>query len=165
MTLNATIALISRSSNSLLDRIERLARRIAVPFVRLALATVMLWFGIPKLIPNGSPAEDIAVDTVAVLTTGMITGDLARILVGSLEVVIGCALLIGRFMPLILAVMLGHMAATFAPLVIFPALTWHGPMVGSLEGQYILKNIIIIACVMILAAFDLRHHRHAKHAA
>jgi putative oxidoreductase len=145
-----------------LDFVEAAARRVAASTVRLALAVIMLWFGVPKLIPGASPAEDIAVDTVAALTGGLIAGDLARLMVGGLEVVIGTALVVGRAMPLVLLVILGHMAGTFAPLVLFPDLTWHGPGVGTLEGQYILKNVVILACVVVLAAYGMRRGRTAK---
>jgi uncharacterized membrane protein YkgB len=140
----------------LLTFVEATARRAAVPFTRFALAAVMLWFGLPKLIPGGSPAEDIAVMTVERLSGGMIGGDTARIAVGALETLLGIALVAGRAMPLVILAVLGHISATFAPLVLFPDLTWHGPMVGSLEGQYILKNIVIIACLIVLMGFGLR---------
>lgn len=154
-TTRATPA-ISSMMSGVVERIEGAARRLAPLSVRFALATIMLWFGIPKLIPGGSPAEDIAVDTIAALTGGLVHGDTARILVGGMEVLIGLALVIGRAMPIVLLVVLAHMAGTFAPLALFPELTWHGPAVGSLEGQYIIKNVMIIAGVIVLAGHGLR---------
>ncbi|MEO3939527.1 hypothetical protein V3C41_00415 [Paenarthrobacter nicotinovorans] len=143
----------------ILDSVEGLARKTSVPAVRYGLALIMLWFGTPKLFPGGSPAEQIANDTVAVLTGGLITGDTARLMVGCLEVGLGMALVVGRGMPVVLALMAGHMAGTFTPLIIFPELTWHAPFVGSLEGQYILKNILIIAGMIVLAGYGMRRPR------
>lgn len=142
--------------DSFLEKIAAIARRAAAPAVRFSLAVIMLWFGIPKLLPGGSPAEDIAIDTVEVLTLGIIHGDIARLMVGGIEVVLGIALIVGRVMPLVILALLGHMAATFTPLVLFPAATWHGPLVGTLEGQYILKNLIIIAGIVVLTGYGMR---------
>jgi len=139
-----------------LARVECVARRVAVPFVRLALALLMLWFGIPKLIPGGSPAEDIAVRTAETLSSGTLAGPLARLAVGGFEIVIGVALVIGRAMPLVLVLVLVHMAGTVTPLVLFPSETWHSPGVGTLEGQYIIKNVVIVAGVVVLAGWGMR---------
>lgn len=139
-----------------LDRIQAVARHLSIPMVRLSLALVMLWFGIPKLFPGGSPAEDIAVRTVEVLVGGLFQDSAARLAIGVLEVGLGVALAVGRCMPMVLLVVLGHMAGTFAPLVLFPTETWHGPGVGTLEGQYIIKNVVLVAGVVVLAGWGMR---------
>lgn len=147
--------------SKLLDAVETTARRAAVPSLRYGLALIMLWFGIPKLFPGGSPAEQIASETVEVLTSGLIVGDTARLMVGTLEIGLGLALMIGRAMPIVLLALVGHMAGTFMPLFIFPELTWHSPFVGSLEGQYILKNVLILTGILVLAGYGLRHNTTA----
>lgn len=143
-----------RIADAGIDLARRIARRIALPALTVGLALIMIWFGAPKLIPGGSPAEAIAVDTVSLLTGGIVAGDTARLLLGLIEVGLGIALLIPRLRPLALIAMLGHMAATFTPLFLFPELTWHGPLVGSLEGQYILKNILIVGAILVLLGFS-----------
>ena len=131
------------------------AAAAATPLVvRGALAVVMLWFGLPKLVAGGSPAEDLVLRTLDALTAGLVTGDAARLLVGALEIGLGIALLVGRAMPLVLLVLLGHLAGTTAPLVLFPSETWYHPGVGTLEGQYILKNVVLVACAVVLAGHE-----------
>jgi uncharacterized membrane protein YkgB len=45
-----------------------------------------------------------------------------------------------------------HMVTTFGPLVFLPSETWSGFMVPTLEGQYIIKNLVIIATAVGIAA-------------
>jgi len=149
----AVEALLARRDRALRATSAR-AASVTAPVVRTALAVVMLWFGLPKLVPGGSPAEDLVVRTLDALSGGLVTGDAARLLVGGLEVALGAALLVGRALPVVLLLLLGHMAGTFAPLVLFPDETWLHPGVGTLEGQYILKNVVILACVVVLAGQD-----------
>ncbi|MDA4891382.1 hypothetical protein PFZ55_31330 [Streptomyces sp. MS2A] len=145
---------IRRAADASARVIERLSRRAALPVLRVALAAIMIWFGAPKLVPGGSPAETIAVDTVSALSGGLVTGDLARLILGILEVGLGVALLIPRLRFLALLALIGHMCATFTPLLLFPGLTWHAPLVGSLEGQYILKNLVLIGAILVLLGFS-----------
>lgn len=145
-------------------RVGAIARRVALPVLSGGLALIMIWFGAPKLIPGGSPAEAIAVDTVTLLSGGLVTGDLARLMLGLLEVGLGVALLVPRLRFLALVAMLGHMCATFTPLFLFPELTWHAPFVGSLEGQYILKNILIVGVILVLLGFSRDRRPGRPHA-
>jgi uncharacterized membrane protein YphA (DoxX/SURF4 family) len=148
-------------ADALLDTVEGVAARAGAPALRVALGIIMLWFGLPKTVPGGSPAEDLAVATVDRLTAGVVTGDTARLAVAGLEIAIGIALLVGRWMPLVLLVVLGHMAGTAAPLVLFPEVAWRSTGVGTLEGQYILKNLLIVAGVVVLAGAGLRRRATA----
>jgi hypothetical protein len=45
-----------------------------------------------------------------------------------------------------------HMIMTFLPLIFLPSTTWSGFLVPTLEGQYIIKNLVIIAAAMGIAA-------------
>ena len=152
-------------ADALLDTVEGAAARAGAPALRIALAVVMLWFGLPKTVPGGSPAEALAVATVDRLSAGIVTGDTARLAVAGLEITIGIALLVGRWMPVVLLVVLGHMVGTAAPLVLFPDLTWRSTGVGTLEGQYILKNLVIVAGVVVLAGAGLRRRTSSAAAA
>ncbi|QIK62938.1 DoxX family membrane protein [Leucobacter viscericola] len=110
------------------DRVEVLAQKAAVPSMRYAIALIMIWFGFPKLFPGSSSAEDLAVNTVDILTFGLVAGDTARVILAALEVGFGIVLLIGRWMPLMLVLILGHMIGTFTPFLFFPDLLWKSPV-------------------------------------
>ncbi|GAA2991837.1 hypothetical protein GCM10020229_00340 [Kitasatospora albolonga] len=145
------------SSRRRTDLARRGRRAVSLPFTvegRLALllrasaAVIFLWFGIPKFVPGLSPAESLVSRTTDVLTFGLVRGHVACVLVAALEVAIATLLLSGRLPRLTGLVFLGHMAGTAMPLLLFPAETWTAPMVGTLEGQYIVKNLVLIATVV-----------------
>lgn len=151
------LAAVSAYAQHLSDRAGRVAVRCAPTIVRFAIAAIMLWFSVPKLFPGVSPAQDLAERTIATLTGGLIHGDTARISIAVLEIAIGLGFIIGKAIPLVVLVSLGHLLGTATPLVLFPAETWAAPGVGTLEGQYILKNLVLVAALIALLA--LRHPR------
>ena len=67
------------------------------------------------------------------------------ILFGIFEAVIGILFLIKGAERIVLPLLLIHMVMTFMPLILLPSVTWTGFAVPSLEGQYIIKNLVIIA--------------------
>ncbi|MFD0319242.1 DoxX family membrane protein [Streptomyces flavalbus] len=130
--------------------LEGLGAAIGVTALRTAIGIIFLWFGVPKLFPGVSPAEPLAADTVEKLTFGLIEGTTASVLTGALETVIGLLLVSGKLRPLTVIVLLGHMAGTFTPLFLFPKETWESLCIGTLEGQYILKNLVIVAGALVI---------------
>ena len=79
-------------------------------------------------------------------------------LLGWWEVLIGVCLIdpgrrlgLGRWMTRagILLMML-QMPGTFLPLIILPDIAWQRPFVPTLEGQYIIKNFILIGAALYL---------------
>jgi len=69
------------------------------------------------------------------------------------ESVIGIGLIAGRWLRGILALLAVQMAGTFTPLLLFPDETWTiFPIAPTLEGQYIIKNVVLIAAAMIVGA-------------
>lgn len=127
--------------------------RNCLGLLRLALGLVFLWFGLLKFVPSLSPAEDLATRTMAVLTFGWLTPGVSRPLLATWEAVIGLGLLTRIQMRIVLLLLALQMAGTVTPLVLFPAETWRQfPFVPLLEGQYIIKNIVLIASAIVLGA-------------
>jgi len=121
--------------------------------MRVALGVVYLWFGALKLVPGLSPAESLAGRTLEVITFGVIPSGTAVLLLGVFETLIGLGLLIGIWMRLTLGLLLVHMLGTLTPLGLFPAETFEVfPFAPTLEGQYIIKNAVLIAGAIILGA-------------
>jgi uncharacterized membrane protein YphA (DoxX/SURF4 family) len=139
---------------------ERLDRRItttlaaaAIPLLRIALGAVFLWFGVLKFVPGLSPAQDLAARTIEVLTLGVIPPAVAVPVLAGWEVLIGLGLLTGRFLRATLAALAVQMLGTFTPLVLFPAETFTVfPIAPTLEGQYIIKNVVLVAAAMVVGA-------------
>jgi uncharacterized membrane protein YphA (DoxX/SURF4 family) len=141
-------------------RFDRLDRRItaalaaaAVPVLRVALGIVFLWFGALKLVPGLSPAEDLAARTIEQLTLGIVPPGVALPVLAAWEMLIGLGLLSGRFLRATLALLAVQMLGTLTPLVLFPAETFTVfPIAPTLEGQYIIKNVVLVAAAMVVGA-------------
>lgn len=140
-----------------LKRIEstvmRLSSRYSILILRLSLGIIFLLFGLLKFIPGASPAEELALRTIELLTGGVLSESLSRVLLASLESMIGLGFLIGRQLRLILIAFLCQMVGTLAPLVLFPnEMFRQDPLSLSLEGQYILKNLVLIGAAIVIWA-------------
>lgn len=141
-------------------RFDRLDRRITdwmaahgVLLLRIALGIVFVWFGALKLIPGLSPAEDLAGRTIEALTFGIVPASVALPVLALWEVAIGIGLLVGRWMRVTLLLLFIQMAGTVTPLLLFPSETFvQVPFVPTLEGQYIIKNIVLVAAAIVLGA-------------
>ncbi len=125
-------------------------RRISIPFARFALFVVFFWFGILKIIGT-SPANPMVADLLQA-TMPFMSWDTFIILFAVYEILIGLAFIIPKGERLALALLIPHMVMTSLPLFFLPAMTWQGFLTPSLEGQYIVKNLVIIALAMGIAA-------------
>lgn len=124
-----------------------------VKLLRWSIGFVFVWFGALKLWPGLSPADEIATATSRELTFGLLSTDVARLGLAFLEITIGVGLLTGRWLRLTIALLLAQMAGTLTPLVIFPERIWTDfPFVLTLEGQYILKNGVLISAGFVIGA-------------
>ena len=119
---------------------------ISYHLVRIALGFVYFHFGFLKLFPDLSPAEMLATQTIIRLTGGMLDASDALFFLAILEVTLGLALLFNVFMRLAFGLFLLHMAGTFSPIILLPELAFKVfPFAPTIEGQYILKNIVFVA--------------------
>ena len=121
--------------------------------LRIALGIVFLWFGALKFVPGLSPAEELAGRTIEALSGGAITPAVSLPVLATWEVAIGIGLLVGRWMRGVLLLLFVQMLGTATPLVLFPAETWtQFPFAPSLEGQYIIKNVVLVSAAIVLGA-------------
>jgi uncharacterized membrane protein YphA (DoxX/SURF4 family) len=121
--------------------------------LRIALAVVFFWFGVLKFFPNASPAEALAGRTIETLTFGAIPEDVALPILAVWEVLIGIGLFLGRWMRAVLLLLFVQMLGTITPLFLFPTETFTiFPVAPTLEGQYIIKNVVIVSAAIVLGA-------------
>ena len=125
----------------------------SVPFLRGGLGMVFLWFGALKFIPSASPAQGLVIRTTEVLTMGMIPPEVSLLLVAILECAIGIGFLTGKYMRTTLMLMAFQMVGALSPLVLVPeAIFTVGLYAPTLEGQYIIKNVVLIGAALMLGA-------------
>lgn len=130
--------------------------RHGIGLVRLTIGAVFVWFGALKLIPGVSPAEGLVASTADALAAlvGLDAPDrLVIVALGLFEVGVGLAMALDRRRQTVVILVLTHMACTALPLVLLPEITWGEFPVGlTLEGQYIVKNLIIVAAATVVGA-------------
>ena len=117
----------------------------------ISMGVVYFWFGALKFFPDLSPAEELAKSTMNHLTFGLIPDEVSIILLAFWEVGLGFLLVFGLFKRQAIIWALIHMVCTFTPLLFFPDdIFGEAPMSLTLVGQYIMKNLIIIAVLVSL---------------
>ena len=127
-----------------------LFRKISEPAARLGLFTIFFWFGLLKVL-GLSPAT-ILVQNLFEQTLPIINFSTFIILFGLFEVAIGLLFLIKGAERIVMPILLIHMITTFMPLFFLTEETWSGFLIPTLEGQYIIKNLVIIAAAIGIAA-------------
>lgn len=114
--------------------------------MRISLGIVFLWFGALKLIPGASPAEDLVRSTIFFMDPDLFIPVLAV-----WEMAIGVGLLFGVMMRATLLLLFLQMPGTTLPLLLLPEAVWtQFPHALTLEGQYIIKNLVLVASGIVL---------------
>ncbi len=126
-----------------------------INLLRISIGVIYIWFGMLKYFPGVSPAEDLAKETIHLLTFGLIDSDLSLLLLAIWETVIGVFLIAGFFKRISFWLVLVHMICTFTPLALLPHLSFtQMPFSLTLVGQYIIKNIVIICALCVINTFE-----------
>jgi uncharacterized membrane protein YkgB len=126
------------------------SRRTFLPFARMAIFVIYFWFGILKLL-GLSPATPLAT-TLTAQTVGLQYFDILFKILAIVECLIGVLFLIPKATRVAVPLLFVHMAVVSAPLLLIPYAVWTGFFAPTLEGQYIIKNIAVIAIVIGIAA-------------
>lgn len=134
-------------------RIVQLMAEHGVLITRVALGAVFFWFGVLKFFPGLSVAEGLATKTIFKLSLGHVYPSVSLPVLATWECLIGLGLISGRFLRVTLALLFLQLLGTFLPLVFFPSETWiRFPYVPTLEGQYIIKNWVLLSAGLIVGA-------------
>ena len=117
--------------------------------VRVPMFIIFFWFGVLKVF-EVSPAQELIIDTVYWMP--FLSAEKWTIVIGVWEMFIGIFFLSKRTTLLAMVLLFLQMSGTFMPLVILPNVTFQNsnPFLPTLEGQYIIKNIIIITAALII---------------
>ncbi len=144
---------------SLLDRVDGLDAALhgwlvahSLTMLRISLGAVFLGFGLLKFFPGVSPAQDLVERTADALSFGLVPGSIALAGIAILECTIGLCLILGRGMRLAIYLLAVLMVGILSPLVLLPGRLFAGPYgAPTLEGQYVLKDIILATATMVIA--------------
>ena len=137
--------------------IETFDRRIAdtmsrwgEPAMRLSFAIIFFWFGILK--PLGvSAAAPLVLATVKWMPG--LAADQWLSVIGWWEVAIGLTFLFRKTTRIAIALLFLQMGGTFLPLILLPEVTFQEngiPFLPTMEGQYIIKNLMVISAAMVV---------------
>ena len=132
------------------DRFDQLVTRWMARYgliiLRTGLGIVFLWFGALKLVPGLSPAEELVRNTIY-----WVNPDWFLYVLAIWEVLIGLGLIFGKYMRITLLLLFLQMPGTALPLVLLPEVVWTVFPYGlTLEGQYIVKNLVLIGSGLVL---------------
>ena len=132
--------------NKINQSFAKLAQKSYLPSARLALFAIYFWFGLLKIL-DLSPATPLARALVN-KTIGASAFDTFFMLLAVSECVIGILFLLPKFTRLAVYLLLAHMAIVCSPLFLVPSMAWDSFLVPTLEGQYIIKNLALIALAL-----------------
>lgn len=132
------------------EQIASTMARLGVPALRVSLAVIFVWFGVLK--PLGmSPAGPLLEATVGWMP--VFTPPQWVSVIGWWEVAIGVTFLFRSTLRIAIGLLFLQMAGTFLPLVMLPETTFQAgryPFVPTMEGQYIIKNLLIISAALVV---------------
>lgn len=132
-------------------RIRAWMRNNAPILLRWSVGIIFLWFGALKFFQGVSPAETLAIETIRILTFGWFSDDLIINGLALWEVIIGIGLITGFFLREIILLLFLQMLGTLTPIFLFPDEVFvQIPFVLTLEGQYIVKNLVVISAVIAI---------------
>ncbi|WP_078968771.1 DUF417 family protein [Streptomyces sp. MMG1522] len=139
-----------------LNRLAAYVNAHSHALLRVTVGIVFFGFGVLKLFPSASPAEQLAVDAATKMTLGMVPETVLLLSLAALETAIGIGLIVGRRLlrPALVAFFL-HMGGVFSTLLLLPDAMWqpHSPA-PTMEGQYVVKNVVLVAVCLVVAAHE-----------
>ena len=140
------------SINKLLEDLDATAikfmDKFGVTLLRYSLGIIYIWFGGLKVVEL-SPAQELVENTVYWFENPKTFVPI----LGIWEVVISITMCIKPLIRVSIFLLFVQMPGTFLPLVLFPEVCFTNfPFGLTLEGQYIVKNLIIISSALVVGS-------------
>lgn len=127
--------------------------------LRICIGILFLWFGGLKFFPGLSPAEGLASTTIEILTFHLLPDWMIMPGLATMEFALGLILVFSKEFKLTFWLLLFHMCCTILPLFILTDVTFKSfPFQLTIEGQYIVKNIVIMSAAFVLL-FQSKNNR------
>jgi len=137
---------------SIISRIDDVVipflRRWGVTTLRISLAVVFIWFGALKVF-GVSPVVDLVASTVYWVDPDWFVPAL-----GVIEILVGVGLAARRWLRLVLLILAGQMVGTFLVFVLLPEIAFQdgNPLKLTVEGEFVIKNLVLLAAGMVVGA-------------
>ena len=119
--------------------------RVSLPALQISLGIIFIWFGVLKIFGD-SPANDLITKTIYWFDPAIFIPVL-----GVWEAAIGICLIVPAFIRVGLFLLALQMPGTFLPLILLPEVCFQSiPFDLTLEGQYIIKNLVLIGAAIVV---------------
>ena len=131
----------------MIDRVEPIVQRNSLAALRIAIAAVYVWFGALKV--SGTTPVRALVEA----TTPWSDPSWFVPAMGLFEVLLGLWLMSGRGLRAALPLFVAHMIGTFGVLVMVPEVAFQNgnPFQLTVEGEFVVKNLVVLAAVIVVA--------------
>ena len=126
--------------------------KFGIPFLRISLGIIFLWFGILKVI-GVSPVKELVTMVYSFLPELPL-----MLLLGIIECVIGLGLIFKINLKLILPILWIQMAGTFLSFILLPSKFFVGgnPFLLTMEGEFIVKNIVLVSASIVVGGYEVK---------
>lgn len=150
---------IQKTMPLILPAISRWLARHSITLLQISMGAIIFGYGVLKYFPGVSPAENLVGTTMQLLTFGLVPDRMALVLVATLECAIGLSLIIGRGMRVTIYLLVFWTLGVLSPIVLLTQRLFSGPdHAPTLEGQYVLKDIVFLTASLVIAT-TLRHRK------
>ena len=131
--------------NKLDQQITTFLDKYGLISLRYSLGIIFIWFGALKPFDK-SPANELVENTIV-----FIPADIFIPILGVWEIMIGLGLIIRRLNRIAIFLLFLQMPGTMLPLILLPEVCYVTfPFVLTLEGQYIIKNLVLISAGIVI---------------
>jgi uncharacterized membrane protein YkgB len=123
-------------------------QRWSLPALRWSLALVFIWFGALKVF-GVSPVVDLVASTVYWVDPEWFVPVL-----GVIEVLIGIGLATRIGLRIVLLALIAQMLGTFLVFLLLPEVAFQdgNPLKLTVEGEFVLKNLVLLSAAMVVGA-------------
>lgn len=134
--------------------------RYSLTLLRVCMGAVILGFGVLKYFPGVSPAQSLVLATANMLTFGLLPAHLVMVLLATTESLIGLSLIAGAGLRFTIYPLVLWSIGTLSPIVLMPGRLFAGPdHAPTLEGQYVLKDVILLSASLLIAVTEASRRR------
>lgn len=143
---------MKQHSHSFDEQFISFQKKYSIALLRRALGIVFLWFGLLKII-GASPVGPLLAQTWTVFATTE-----SILILGILESIIGIGLLSKKWIRTTLTLLWFQLLGTCLTLLLAPSLFFlkHNPLLLTMEGEFIIKNIVFVAAGLVIGGFTVK---------